>query len=244
MRSMAALVGLVVLCFVGPAAAETKSTWEEDHRAYGLALGRGDDAEALRRAVRLAERGISSYWAMIVADLYWRGRGRPADPAEAAKWYRRAAVRHNRDAMLAVARAHYSGKGAEQDLQAAYFWLGQAASKDVPRALLEYAIYARRGFPLARDESYAARRIERGIDLIYSQARIDQDIRSNAIPARRATYARAFRIFACPWAAPPDFEQARRYLALAVKEGWAEGEALLPKLERAEKAASPLCTEE
>jgi TPR repeat protein len=238
----AALALLALFFLIGPAAAQ--GTWADDVRAYYEADVRNDGPAMLRAAIRLAEARKGSRWTSIVGDHYWQGRGTTADPAEAVKWYRRAAVRGSELAMLALARAHHLGKGTEQDSEAAYFWLLQAAERREPRASLEIAIYTRRGIPFARDESRAQQQIDRAVEMIYQRARLEEETRGNAMPARRATYVRAFRIFACPWAAPPDYVQARRYLALAIQEGWSEGIVLSPRFEQAEPALADVCAQD
>lgn len=241
MYRRAAFAILALLFVTQQAAAQRASTWDDDMREYFRAVGRKDEAEMLRRALRLAEAGRGSHWSTVVGDLYWQGRGTAADPGEAVKWYRRAAVRSSELAMLALARAHYSGRGAERDPEAAYFWLAQAASRQQHRAMLEQAIYMRRGIPFVRDELNVERQISHAVELMLERARTEEEIRADAMPARRAAYVRAFRIFACPWAAPPDPVQARRYLTLALKEGWSEGESFLPRFEQAEPDLSSAC---
>lgn len=236
-----AFTSLVLLWLMDPAAAQRALTWRDDVSAYYRAAARNDELEMLRTALRLAEAGKGSHWATIVGDLYWQGRGAAANPPEAVKWYRRAAVRGGELAMLALARAHYSGKGAEQDVEAAMFWLGQAASRQQPRAILEGTIYSRRDIPYARDAVHTEYQISRGVDLLYRRAQFEEETNVDAMPARRAAYVRAFRIFACPWAAPPDHAQARRYLNLAVKEGWSEGNIFLPRFEQAEPTLTDVC---
>jgi TPR repeat protein len=237
----AALAFLTFLFLVGEAAAQRATPWADDVGEFYRASARGDEPTMLRTALRLAEGRKGPHWATVVGDLYWQGRGAAADPAEAVKWYRRAAVRGGELAMLALARAHHTGKGTELDAEAAFFWLSQAASHRLPRAILEQAIYTRRGIPFARDDAHAEQQISRAVELLYQRTRIEEETKPDSMPARRAAYARAFRIFACPWAAPPDPVQARRYLALAIKEGWSEGKAFLPRFEQAEPDLSNTC---
>jgi TPR repeat protein len=232
---------LALLVIAGPSVAQRALTWRDDVSAYYGAVAREDAREALRAALRLAEARKGSHWATIVGDLYWRGRGAAANPAEAVKWYRRAAVRGGELAMLALARAHYLGKGAEQDVEAAMFWLWRAASHRQPRAILENTIYIRRGIPYARDEVHAEQQVSQGVDILYRRARIAEETDVDAMPARRAAYVRAFRIFACPWAAPPDEGQALRFLMLATAEGWLDGALHLARLGMAHPALSSRC---
>jgi TPR repeat protein len=244
MGRKAAFAFLAFLFVVSPAAAQPASAWRDDFREYYRALAHGDEPEMLRIALRLAEPRKGSHWATIVGDLYWQGRGTAANPAEAVKWYRRAAVRGGELAMLALARAYYRGKGTEQDVEAAIFWLWRAASHRQPRAILENTIYTRRGIPYVRDEVYAEQQVSQGIDILYQRARIAEESDVDAMPARRAAYVRAFRIFACPWAAPPDYDRALRFLTLAAEEGWADGAYYLIRFGTAHPALSSYCARE
>jgi TPR repeat protein len=237
----AVLALLALLVFAGPSVAQRALTWRDDVSAYYAAVARDDEREMLRTALRLAEAHKGAYWATIVGDLYWRGRGIAPDPAEAVKWYRRAAVRGGELAMLALARAHHAGKGADRDAEAVNFWLSQAASRRQPRAILEGAIYLRRGMPYPRDKLLAEHQIDRGLDLLYERARFEEETNVDAMPARRAAYVRAFRIFACPWAAPPDEDQALRFLMLATAEGWLDGALQLARLGTAHPALWSRC---
>ena len=214
---------ILLLLLAGRAAAEQAMARDDDIAEYYRAAAYDEAAAMLAAAPRLARRHQSSYWPTIVAEHYWHGRSAQADPVEAVAWYRRAAVRGGELAMHALARSHYRGLGAAQDVEAVIFWLEQARRHKHARAMLEITIYNRRGIPYARDQKLVDAARDRGFEVVLARTRIAAQIDRDAMPPLRAAYVRAFRIFACPWAAPPDYAEARRYLMLAVGEGWDDG---------------------
>lgn len=100
------LAFLAFLFLIGEAAAQRATPWGDDVGEFYRAAAQGDEVAMLRTALRLAEGRRGSHWATVVGDLYWQGQGAAADPTQAVKWYRRAAVRGGDLAMLALARAH------------------------------------------------------------------------------------------------------------------------------------------
>ena len=218
------LLCLILLSLLADGAAAERAKARDDDLAQYYQAAADDDAGAmLAAALRLARKYQSSYWPTVVAEHYWHGRGTPTDPGEAIAWYRRAAVRGGELAMLALARAHYRGIGAEEDVEAAIFWLEQAQRHKHARAMLELTIHDRRGTRFARDQNLVDAARDRGFEIVLARTRIAAQIDRDAMPPLRAAYVRAFRIFACPWAAPPDYAEALRYLMLAVGEGWDDG---------------------
>lgn len=213
----------VLLLLAGAAAAEQSRARDDDLAEYYQAAATDDAGAMLTAALRLARKYQSSYWPTIVAEHYWHGRGAPANPSEAVAWYRRAAVRGGELAMHALARAHYRGIGAEEDVEAVIFWLKQAERHKHARAMLELTIYARRGIPFARDQNLVDAARNRGFAAVLASTRSMAQIDRDAMPPLLAAYVRTFRIFACPWAAPPDYAEALRYLMLAIGEGWEDG---------------------
>ncbi len=214
---------LLLALLSGVVAAEPAKARDDDFEEFYRALASNDEAAMLAPALRLARRHQSSHWPTIVADLYWHGRGTPADPMRAVAWYRRAAVRGGDLAMHALARAHYRGVGAEEDVEAVIFWLEQAERHKHPRATLELTIYGRRGIPFARDQKLVDAARNRGFAAVLARTRIMAQVDRDAMPPLLAAYVRTFRIFACPGAAPPDYAEALRYLMLAIGEGWEDG---------------------
>ena len=231
---------MTVLLTSATAYAEAPHLPKEDVVAYYRALAREDEPAMLRAALRLTRFERGPMFRTVVGDLYWQGRGAAADPVEAVAWYRRAAVRGGELAMLALARAHYRGRGADPDPDAVRFWLLQAVSRSQPRAMLELSIYTRYG-PVERRDDAADSLLARGIDRIYLATRFMAENSPDAMPGLRAAYVRAFRIFACPWAAPADYAQALRFLILAVEEGWSEGAPYLVRFGAAHPALASHC---
>ena len=232
---------LLLALLAGGAAAEQTDAQDGDFEEFYRALARNDEAAMLAPALRLARGHQSSHWPTIVADLYWHGRGTPADPVQAVGWYRRAAVRGGELAMHALARAHYRGVGAEEDVEAVIFWLEQAERRKHARAMLELTIYERRGIPFPRDQKFVDAARDRGFAAVLARTRVAAQIDRDAMPPLLAAYVRAFRIFACPWAAPPDYAEALRYLMLAVGEGWEDGVGYLYRFAVAHPAFTDAC---
>lgn len=231
----------VFLLLAGGAAAEQAKARDDDLADYYRAAAIDDAGAMLAAALRLARKYQSSYWPTIVAEHYWHGRGTPANPVEGVAWYRRAAVRGGELAMHALARAHYRGHGAEEDIEAVIFWLEQASRHRHARAMLELTIHDRRGIPFARDQKLVDGARDRGFETVLARMRIAAQIDRDAMPPLRAAYVRTFRIFACPWAAPPDYAGALRYLMLAVGEGWDEGVHYLLRFAVAHPAFTDAC---
>jgi len=69
-----------------------------------------------------------------LARLYANGDdGMPQDYAEAAKWYRKAALQGDAEAQAALGRLYANGQGVPQEDKEAYFWLSvafEAANED------------------------------------------------------------------------------------------------------------------
>jgi TPR repeat protein len=235
---------ILLVLLVGGASAEQAKARDDDLAAYYQAAADDDAGAMLAAALRLARKYQSSYWPTIVAEHYWHGRGTPADPVQAVAWYRSAAVRGGELAMHALARAHYRGLGAEQDIEAVIFWLELAAKGKHARAMLELTIYGRLGIPFARDQKLVDAARDRGFDAVLARTRIAAQIDRDAMPPLLAAYVRSFRIFACPWAAPPDYAEAIRYLMLAVAEGWDDGPSYLFRFAVAHPAFSDGCKRE
>ncbi|MDH3472353.1 MAG: hypothetical protein OEM59_01570 [Rhodospirillales bacterium] len=66
---------------------------------------------------------------VALAGLYLEGAGVAADPAAAARWYRRAAERGDAVAQLNLGELYSRGLGVERNLVEAYLWLSLAAAQ-------------------------------------------------------------------------------------------------------------------
>ena len=96
----------------------------------------GHDAAALRELKPLLAAGNPSA-AWLLERMVETGRGGgPADAAEAARLYRKAAEGGNLPGMLALAELHRRGQGVPQSDARAGDWLKKAAAKGSSRALL------------------------------------------------------------------------------------------------------------
>uniref|UniRef100_I2Q4W1 Sel1 repeat protein n=1 Tax=Desulfovibrio sp. U5L TaxID=596152 RepID=I2Q4W1_9BACT len=119
---------LVVALALGPSLA--RADLDDAERAYD----RGDDATALRELRPLVAKGSPSA-AYLLGIMRERGRGGPRDPAEAAKWFRKAADGGNAGAMVALAVLHLRGDGVAQSDALAGDWLKKAAAKGYDKGI-------------------------------------------------------------------------------------------------------------
>ena len=113
--------------------------WENDPTGMSLgkdAFGRGDYAGALREWRSVAKYGgVESAEAQIlIAGMYFNGRGVPRDYAEAAKWYRKAAEQGAANAQFNLGLMYRIGQGIPQDDAKAVKWYRQAAEQGHPAA--------------------------------------------------------------------------------------------------------------
>ena len=98
--------------------------------ADGLqAFDAGDYATAYAEWRPLAEAG-DPLAQVALANLYAQGTGVPLDPAEAARWYARAADQGNATGQLNLGDYYARGHGVPRDLVQAYMWLELAARQD------------------------------------------------------------------------------------------------------------------
>ncbi len=95
---------------------------EEGYDAYE----RGDYAAAFREWLPLAEAG-SAEAQFNIAVMFQKGRGVPADSAEALRWYRLAAWRGHADAQNNLGGMLSRGEGIPEDYVQAHMWFSLAA---------------------------------------------------------------------------------------------------------------------
>jgi TPR repeat protein len=93
----------------------------------GLALARGDNAEAARLFQPLAERGVIEAQEMLGA-MYGAGVGVPADAAQSVKWFRLAAAQGAPGGAFGLAGHYEEGTGVPRDEVRAYMWYQIAAT--------------------------------------------------------------------------------------------------------------------
>ena len=107
--------------------------------------------EALQLMTRAAEAGFVT--AMVgLAQLCEQGQaGTVADLVRANQWYRRAAEAGSVDAQVAIATAHYLGRGAAKDAALAARWFRIAAQGGDVGAMYLYASMVESGDGVGRD---------------------------------------------------------------------------------------------
>lgn len=90
------------------------------------AFQRGDYATAYRLTLPMAQGGnaVAQY---NMGTLYAKGLGVRRDPAQAAQWFRRAALQGNAGAANDLAIAYASGNGVPEDYVQSYVWVSRAA---------------------------------------------------------------------------------------------------------------------
>jgi uncharacterized protein len=125
---------------------------------YNLAVMhlRGERRDAnVHEAVRLMSRAANAGFvtAMVgLGELYERGDAQlPRDLAQSVQWYRRGAEAGSLEAQLAVATAHYLGRGAALDRALAARWFRRAAQAGDGGAMYLYASMLESGDGIERD---------------------------------------------------------------------------------------------
>lgn len=126
--SIALFAGAVLAwaCQVTPALA--------DLAAAQAAYNAGDFAAAFKDLKPAAEAGDAEAQA-LVAGMYARGQGIPADLGEAARWYGLAADQEHLYATTMLGWFYMRGIGVDQDAVKGYRLLSRAAARGQPRAM-------------------------------------------------------------------------------------------------------------
>ncbi|PHP66123.1 hypothetical protein CSC94_16125 [Zhengella mangrovi] len=106
-------------------------------KAFG-AFQRGLYITALNLAKPLAEKGDPAAQT-LVAEILSRGLGVPSNPAEAAKWYIKAAKNGNPEAKFQYALLLTDGKYVAKDTDEAFRLMGEAAAAGNALARFNYA---------------------------------------------------------------------------------------------------------
>ncbi len=116
------------------------------------------------------DRNVSSI--MEVADAYANGTsGAPKDLAVAFAWYRRAALRGNVRAILAVARAYDEGLGIGRNTREAAVWYKRAVRLNSNRAAVRLADLYFEGGDVPRDDKAAFQLYQQAADAGNAHAR-------------------------------------------------------------------------
>jgi Sel1 repeat len=113
----------------------------------------GDPADVT--AVNGAARAGDGTAALRLGAMYERGRGLPADPAAAERWYRVAAGAGEVDALYNLGVLHEQGIGRPRDPQAAVAWFRRASDQRDAQAQLNLGLLYYRGDGVDRDLAQA-----------------------------------------------------------------------------------------
>ena len=112
----------------------------EFHPIYALGAQQLADNHAFRAQFELAQGGKASDQYQL-ACLYHAGKGTLADPAEAAKWCRKAAEQGHLQAMTSLAGSYRDGDGVSEDEGEMLSWLRKAAKLGDADAQFEVSVY-------------------------------------------------------------------------------------------------------
>lgn len=140
---LAAIATIIIICFVEPAGAVTKTDYLSNLRAAAekgnheaqhelgnnYLVGSGvhrDNAAAVKWYRLAAEQGNAEAQAAL-GMMYSTGAGVPKDNQEALKWWVKAAEQHNADAQDQIGFAYLLGDGVPRNHTHAYMWFTLAA---------------------------------------------------------------------------------------------------------------------
>jgi TPR repeat protein len=137
-----------------PASSAPARGGREPDLAYG-AYQRGYFLTAFLEAMKRADKGDSRAMTLL-GELYSNGLGVPQDDAKAARWYRLAAERSNRDAMFALAIFHIARRGGLHDRAEAAKLLAAAAKLGSAAAAYDLGLLYLEGQQFPQDFGRAA----------------------------------------------------------------------------------------
>lgn len=130
------------------------------------AYQRGFYSTALREAMARIQANPNDGPAMtLIGELYAQGLSVRRDPTEAARWYKLASDRGDRQATFALAIAKLKGEGAPQDAAGAKELLEKAAAQDHAGALYNLGVLAIQSNELIPDFAKAAQLFRRSAEL-------------------------------------------------------------------------------
>ena len=109
------------------------------------------DVAYLRRMLPLAEQGDDAA-RIIVAEMYFYGRGTDVDKEEAVRWYRLAAVAGEADAQASLGQCLFHGNGCAVNREEAAYWWRQAAEQGNLAGMNDLALCYLNGFGVEKDQ--------------------------------------------------------------------------------------------
>ena len=100
----------------------------EENTLYFLAdASLAGDPAAIARLTEISEAG-ETFADMRLGDVYLQGAGVDADPAQAARYFSKAARAGYAHAQMQLAELYAAGKGVDQDMIEAHKWANVAAA--------------------------------------------------------------------------------------------------------------------
>ena len=159
-----ALAVVLVVSLAMPASAG----YEEGVAAYG----RGSFPAALREFEDLALQGDAAAQ-FYLGIMYENGLGVAQDPAEAAKWYRRAAEQGNANAQFHLGAMYVQGMGVVQDHAEAAKWYRAAAEQGNASAQFDLGNMYDGGVGVAQDHAEAASWYRRAAERDFAKAQFN-----------------------------------------------------------------------
>lgn len=131
-----------------------------------------NDPQALRELHARAESGDTEAQ-FNMGNLFFKGREVVRDYAEAAKWYRLAALKDYAQAQLKTGMMYDAGVGVEQDYIEAVRWYRLAAAQGLARAQLNLGVAYAEGQGVSKDEVEAVKWFRLAADQGETQAQFN-----------------------------------------------------------------------
>lgn len=145
-----------LLCLAFILAALSGAARADDYSTATEAARRGDFAASFRLLKPLAEKGDARAQAEL-GSLYLMGKGAPADPREAVKWFRLAADQGNAAAQSNLGTMYLEGQVVQRDYKEAMKWSLLAAGQGVAAAQMNVASMFVEGSGVPQDYREAAK---------------------------------------------------------------------------------------
>ena len=189
MKGVALAVALVVSL-----ATPAWAGYEDGVAAYG----RGNFPAALREFQVLVRQGDAAAQ-FYLGIMYDRGEGVAQDPAEAAKWYRRAAEQGNANAQFYLGSLYDRGMGVAQDQAESLKWYRLAAEQGVANAQYNLGIMYDKGEGVAQDHAKAASWYRRAAERDFAKAQFSLGVmyeKGQGVPQDYAEAVKWYRLAA------------------------------------------------